>query len=196
MNEIRTNLCAFRRINNTRLQAWSILIFEWTITSQELYWYRGSRFSQCLILSKAVRCSLLSKFLWYQLFWVITNSAKHPFKIDCQFCSWKHMVWKQLTGGPWHMYTHLSDTKLFTHWRRHTQEHNKWLRMMSPKILFTEKFIVPFDWQLFTINWQHNDTQWVKRLLYSYFRGPLSRADVYTHEGKTKCLKITRFMTF
>ena len=43
--------------------------------SQEILYFRGSRFSQCFVLSTAFHYLLPSKFLCWQLFWVFTNSV-------------------------------------------------------------------------------------------------------------------------
>ena len=45
------------------------------LLSQKLRYFRGSRISQCFILSIAPHYLLLSKVLCWQLFWVITNSV-------------------------------------------------------------------------------------------------------------------------
>ena len=49
---------------------------------RKLSYFRGSRFSQCLILSIALHCLLPKKFLCSQLFWVITNSVRCLQTID------------------------------------------------------------------------------------------------------------------
>ena len=57
-----TNLCALRCI--IKDLSWSLLLSDWEITSfSKLHYFRGSRFSQCVILLTALHCSLPSKFV-------------------------------------------------------------------------------------------------------------------------------------
>ena len=74
---LHINLCALSCLKHrlSCLKPFDILS-EKLHLSQKLHYFRGSRFSQCFILSTALHCSLPSKFLCSQLFWVITNSVQ------------------------------------------------------------------------------------------------------------------------
>ena len=73
-----------------RLTAWSlpqIQVFLWEIPSfsRKIYvYFRGSRCSQCFILPTALMCSLPSKFVYSNWFWVITTIVPSAFNVP--FC--------------------------------------------------------------------------------------------------------------
>ena len=75
-----TNLCIFE-------VSWSLKWREKNGMKKKLCYFRGSCFSQCCILSTALHCSLPSKLLCSQLFWVITNSVQRLYAIAVE---WPH----------------------------------------------------------------------------------------------------------
>ena len=70
-----TNLCAFR--SRRRLLEVVYYFSENLPLSQNLCYFKGSRFSQCFILSTALQCSLPSEFLSYIcLLWAVFKITK------------------------------------------------------------------------------------------------------------------------